>query len=95
MSTITITLPDERLSLLEDRAADLGITVEELVRRSVDELLAKPDDVFAQATSQVLDKNKSLYERLGRHREFGSAKGLIATTDDLDGPLHDFTEYTS
>ena len=66
MGTITIMLPDERLSRLEDRAAELGITVEELVRLSVDELLAKPDDAFAQAVSRVLEKNKDLYKRLAQ-----------------------------
>jgi hypothetical protein len=89
MGTITIMLPDERLSRLEGRAAELGITVEELVRLSVDELLAKPDDTFEQALSRALDKHKDLYERLERHRGFGSAKGLIAVTDDFDAPLHD------
>lgn len=95
MGTITIMLPDERLSRLEDRAADLGITVEELVRLSVDELLAKPDDAFEQAVSRALDKNKDLYERLERHRGFGSAKGLVIVADDFDAPLYDFAEYRS
>ena len=54
MSTITITVPDERLSRLEDRAADLGITVEELVKMSLDELLAKTDEAFEQAVNRVL-----------------------------------------
>ena len=66
MGTITIMLPDERLSKLEHRALELGITVEELVRLSVDELLAKPDDAFEQALSRVLEKNKDLYERLAQ-----------------------------
>ena len=66
MGTITIMLPDERLSKLEDRAADLGISIEELVRLSVDELLAKPDDAFEQAISQVLEKNRDLYVRLAQ-----------------------------
>ena len=66
MGTITIMLPDERLSKLEDRAADLGITREELVKLSVDELLAKTDEAFEQAISRVLDKNRDLYERLAQ-----------------------------
>jgi uncharacterized coiled-coil protein SlyX len=66
MSTITITLPDERLNRLELRAADLGITVEELVKMSLDELLAKTDEAFEQAVNRVLEKNKDLYERLAQ-----------------------------
>jgi len=66
MSTITITLPDERLDRLERKAADLGITVEELVKLSVDELLAKTDEAFEQAVNRVLEKNQDLYERLAQ-----------------------------
>lgn len=66
MSTITITVPDERLSRLEDRAADLGITVEELVKMSLDELLAKTDEAFEQAVNRVMEKNQDLYERLAQ-----------------------------
>jgi hypothetical protein len=66
MGTITIMLPDERLRKLEDRAADLGITIEELVRLSVDELLAKSDEAFEQAVSRILEKNRELYERLAQ-----------------------------
>ena len=65
------------------------------MRLSVDELLAKADDAFGQATSWVLDKNKDLYERLGRHPQFGSAKGLVALADDFDAPLPDFAECAS
>jgi hypothetical protein len=70
MSTITITLPDERLNRLEHRAADLGITVEELVKMSLDELLSKTDEAFEHAMGRVLDRNKDLYERLRPHRGF-------------------------
>jgi hypothetical protein len=87
MGTLTITLPDECLSRLSDKAADLGITVEERIGLSVDELLAKSDKAFEQATSRVLDKNKDLYEHLGQHRQVGSARGLVEMADDVDAPL--------
>ena len=64
MGTITIRLPDERLSRLREIADTLGITPEELVRLSVAELLAKPDDAFEEAARRVLEKNAELYERL-------------------------------
>jgi hypothetical protein len=54
------------LGKLEARAADLGITIEELVRPSVDELLAKTDKAFEQAVNRALEKNKDLYERLAQ-----------------------------
>ena len=95
MGRMIITLPDECQSRLEQRAAELGITVEELVKMSLDELLAKTDEAFDQAVNRVMEKNKDLYERLGRYREFGSANGLIDMADDFDAPLHDFAEHMS
>jgi predicted transcriptional regulator len=64
MSAITVTLPDERLVKLKEIAANLGVTPEELVRLSVEELLTRPDQAFQQAVERVLEKNKELYGRL-------------------------------
>jgi antitoxin FitA len=64
MSTITITLPDERVSTLRERATYLGVTPEELVRVSIEELLARPADDFQRAVDYVLKKNADLYQRL-------------------------------
>ena len=64
MSAITITLRDERLMELKEIATSLGVSPEELVRLSVEELLARPDDAFQQAVDRVLQKNKELYKRL-------------------------------
>jgi predicted transcriptional regulator len=64
MSEITITLPDERWAKLKEIAADLKVTPEELIRLSVEELLARPDQRFQQAVDRVLEKNQELYKRL-------------------------------
>jgi hypothetical protein len=64
MTTITITLPSERLVELEGKAYRLGITPEDFVRVSVEELLARPDEAFQQTMDYVLEKNKELYFRL-------------------------------
>ena len=64
MTTITITLPDERVLTLKERATRLGITPEELVRVSIEELLARPADDFQRAVDYVLKKNADLYRRL-------------------------------
>jgi predicted transcriptional regulator len=66
VSAITITLPDERLAKLKKIAANLGITPEELVRLSVEDLLTRPDQAFQQAVERVLRKNKELYGRLAQ-----------------------------
>ncbi len=64
MSTITITLPDDRLARLQEIAKRFNTTPEELVRVSIDELLARPDEAFEQAAGRVLEKNAELYRRL-------------------------------
>jgi hypothetical protein len=64
MNTITITLSEEYLTQLKEKAARLGVSPEELVRVSVEELLARPDEAFLQAVAYVLQKNAELYRRL-------------------------------
>jgi hypothetical protein len=64
METITITLPDDRLTQLKERATRYNVSPEELVRVSIEELLARPDDAFQDAVNYVLKKNSELYRRL-------------------------------
>ena len=64
MSAITITLPDERLLKLREMATSFGVSPEDLVRLSVEDLLTRPDKAFRQATEHVLEKNRELYRRL-------------------------------
>ncbi|MBI3249959.1 MAG: ribbon-helix-helix protein, CopG family [Deltaproteobacteria bacterium] len=64
MNAITITLSDDRLGQLQERAARFQVSPEELVRVSVEEFLAQPDDEFLQAVTAVLQKNAELYRRL-------------------------------
>ena len=64
MNRITVTIPDDRLSKLQEIAARFQITPEDLVRVSIDELLARPEENFRQAAEYVLNKNSELYRRL-------------------------------
>ena len=64
MPSISVTLPNDRLLKLQEIAARLGVTPEDLVRISIEELLARPDDAFQQAVDYVLNKNAELYRRL-------------------------------
>jgi hypothetical protein len=43
MSTITVSLPEKRLAELSERANQLGVVPEELVRASVEDLLTRPE----------------------------------------------------
>ena len=64
MATITIGLSEDRALKLKEMASRFGVSPEELVRVSVEELLARPDEEFDRAVSYVLAKNADLYRRL-------------------------------
>jgi predicted transcriptional regulator len=62
--TITVTLSEDRLQKLTELAAQFRIAPEELLRVSVEELIARPQVDFQKAIDYVLKKNKELYKRL-------------------------------
>jgi hypothetical protein len=64
MSTLVISLPEDRLRKLEDLARRYGIQPDELVRASIEELIARPEEDFRRALDFVLNKNAELYRRL-------------------------------
>ena len=64
MSSITVTVSDDRMAKLKELAGRFSISPEDLVRVSIDELLARPDEVFEKAAEYVLNKNSELYRRL-------------------------------
>lgn len=64
MINFTITISDDRLLKLKEMAARLKLTPEELVRLSIEDLLAHPEDTFKRAVDYVLSKNSDLYRRL-------------------------------
>jgi len=64
MTTITISISDERLRELTELSKKLNVAPEELVRISVEELLTRPEESFRKATEYVLTKNADLYRRL-------------------------------
>jgi len=64
MTSITITLPEDRLAKLREIAARLQVTPEDLARVGIEELLTRPDEAFKQAAEYVLQKNADLYRRL-------------------------------
>jgi hypothetical protein len=64
MTTIAIPLSEESVAQLRRRAEQAGLTLEEFLRRSVEQLLDRPDEQFRQAAAYVLEKNAELYRRL-------------------------------
>ena len=64
MSTLKISIPDERLQQLQEIAAHLNISLEDLVLMSVEQFLTQSEHSFNDATAYVLQKNAELYRRL-------------------------------
>ena len=64
MTTLTVTIDDQRAAILRRRAEDAGLDIEELVAASLREMLDKEDNQFADAVAEVLDRNAELYKRL-------------------------------
>ena len=63
MKTLSITLEDNKLDLLENRAKEFGLPLNDLITATVDDLISKSDKEFEKAMKYVIKKNKSLYER--------------------------------
>ncbi len=64
MNTITIELPNERLKKLREMSSKFGVSMEDLVRVSVEDMLSRPEEQFRKAAQYVLEKNTELYKRL-------------------------------
>ena len=64
MSTSPILIHDAKAAALRTRAQRVGLEPEQLLRASLDDLIAQPDDDFDQAAKRVLLKNRELYRRL-------------------------------
>ena len=64
MTSITVTLPDDRLQKLKEMANRFQVAPEELVRASVEDMLTRPEEEFQRVLDYVLKKNAELYQRL-------------------------------
>lgn len=63
MRTLELHVPDDVATKVETIARQRGVTVEELLRASLDEKLAR-DAEFEDAVRAVLAENAELYKRL-------------------------------
>jgi hypothetical protein len=70
MSTVTLTLPDDKLAVLADMARQEGTTVESFLERVVVERALQssvvPDDVFRRAMDDSFREHAELYRRLAK-----------------------------
>lgn len=61
---VAIELPSAQATQLENEAKRLGVSIEELARAAVTDLLAAPDAAFQSAAKRILAQNLELYRRL-------------------------------
>jgi len=61
---VAIELPSAQATQLENEAKRLGVSIEELARAAVTDLLAAPDAAFQAAAERILAQNLDLYRRL-------------------------------
>jgi predicted transcriptional regulator len=64
MASITVNIPDEQLQRLQQLAQKSQISLEDLLRASIEDWLTYPREEFTQASSYVIKKNADLYRRL-------------------------------
>ena len=64
MTTVSIPLSDEEMRRLEALGKREGLTVEQMVRISINDLIGPPDDAFHASAKRVMGKNAELYRRL-------------------------------
>jgi len=64
MTTITVQLDDSKAALLQEKAEKLGVSLDQFVKASIEDLLAQPEPDFEAAMRKVLAKNEELYKRL-------------------------------
>jgi hypothetical protein len=57
-------LDEQQVQRLQDAARRLNVSVNDLAKAAINDLLAKPDDDFDRAATRVLNKNAELYRRL-------------------------------
>jgi len=73
------------------QAIDLNQAKQELPK--LIEQTIKGDDIIITQEGCPVARLVAFTKKINRHRQFGSAKGLIKMADDFNAPLKDFEEY--
>jgi len=64
MTDITISISDDRMQRLREKASRFQVSPEDLVRVSLEDMLTLSEADFVQALEYVLQKNAALYQQL-------------------------------
>jgi hypothetical protein len=62
--TLNLELNEQQIRRLQEIASRLNVSVNDLAKAAINDLLAKPDSDFERAAAHVLKKNADLYKRL-------------------------------
>jgi predicted transcriptional regulator len=62
--TLNLELDEQQARRLQEVARRLNVSVIDLAKAAINDLLAKPDSDFERAATHVLKKNAELYKRL-------------------------------
>jgi hypothetical protein len=60
MPTITVTVTEDHLVRMKTIAESFGVTIEELVHLSIEDLLSRHDEAFTSGTGQMPGEKKEL-----------------------------------
>lgn len=64
MATITVEIEDSKAALLIKKSERFGLSLEQFISASIEDLISQPDPQLEDAMRRVLSKNKELYKRL-------------------------------
>ncbi len=64
MSELVIAIDDRRLDQLRERASQLGLTTEALVRKLIDTTLDNDETAFEEIAREIVQTHAELYRRL-------------------------------
>jgi hypothetical protein len=62
--TLNLELDEQQSQRLQDVARRLNVSVIDLAKAAINDLLAKPESDFEHAANRVLKKNAEFYKRL-------------------------------
>ncbi len=62
--TLNLELDEQQIRRLQDIAGRLNISVNDLAKAAINDLVTRPESDFEDAATHVLKKNAELYRRL-------------------------------
>lgn len=62
--TLSIDLDDQQTERLQDAARRLNVSVSDLAKAAINDLLSRAETDFERAATRVLEKNAELYRHL-------------------------------